>query len=45
MEPGYKKIRIQPTLTKGMTEVSATYESIYAYGLSQRGSFIRKSTL
>ncbi len=29
MEPGYKKIRIQPTLTKGMTEVSATYESIY----------------
>lgn len=29
MEPGYKKIRIQPTLTKGMTEVSAAYESIY----------------
>lgn len=29
MEPGYKKIRIQPLLTKGMTEVSASYESIY----------------
>ena len=28
-EPGYKKIRIQPLLTKGMTEVSASYESIY----------------
>ena len=29
VEPGYKKIRIQPILTKGMTEVSATYESVY----------------
>ncbi|MCM1039975.1 MAG: glycoside hydrolase family 78 protein [Ruminococcus sp.] len=29
MEPGYKKIRIQPMLTKGMTEVSASYESVY----------------
>lgn len=29
MEPGYKKIRIQPTLTKGMTEVSAAFESVY----------------
>lgn len=29
MEPGYKKIRIQPMLTKGMTEVSAEYESVY----------------
>lgn len=28
-EPGYKKIRIQPTLTKGMTEISAAYESVY----------------
>ena len=28
-EPGYKKIRIQPTLTKGMTEVTAEYESVY----------------
>lgn len=28
-EPGYKKIRIQPMLTKGMTEVSAFYESVY----------------
>ena len=27
--PGYKKIRIQPTLTKGMTEVEASYESVY----------------
>lgn len=29
MEPGYKKICIQPMLTKGMTEVSAEYESAY----------------
>lgn len=29
MEPGYKKIRIRPLLTKGMTEVSASYESVY----------------
>ncbi|MCM1124294.1 MAG: glycoside hydrolase family 78 protein [Eubacterium sp.] len=29
MEAGYKKIRIQPMLTKGMTEVSASYESVY----------------
>lgn len=29
MEPGYKRIRIQPVLTKGMTEVSASYESVY----------------
>lgn len=29
MEPGYKKIKIQPMLTKGMTEVSASYESVY----------------
>lgn len=29
IEPGYKKIRIQPALTKGMTEVSAVYESMY----------------
>ncbi|MEY8495016.1 family 78 glycoside hydrolase catalytic domain [Lachnospiraceae bacterium 29-91] len=29
LEPGYKKIRIQPVLTKGMTEVSASYESVY----------------
>lgn len=29
VEPGYKKIRIQPILTKGMTEVSASYESAY----------------
>ena len=28
-EPGYKKICIQPILTKGMTEVSASYESVY----------------
>ncbi len=27
--PGYKKIRIRPLLTKGMTEVSASYESVY----------------
>lgn len=27
--PGYKKIRIEPLLTKGMTEVSASYESVY----------------
>ena len=27
--PGYKRIRIQPTLTKGMTEVEASYESPY----------------
>lgn len=27
--PGYKKIRIAPILTKGMTEVSSTYESVY----------------
>lgn len=27
--PGYKKILIQPTLTKGMTEVEASYESVY----------------
>jgi len=27
--PGYKKIRIEPMLTKGMTEVSAAYESVY----------------
>ena len=29
LEPGYKKILICPTLTKGMTEVSASFESIY----------------
>lgn len=29
MEPGYKKICIRPMLTKGMTEVSAEYESVY----------------
>lgn len=29
LEPGYKKIHIQPILTKGMTEVSASYESVY----------------
>lgn len=29
LEPGYKKIRIQPMLTKGMTEVSAEFESVY----------------
>lgn len=29
LEPGYKKIRIHPFLTKGMTEVSASYESVY----------------
>lgn len=29
MEPGYKKIRIQPMLTKGMTKVSAEFESVY----------------
>lgn len=29
LEPGYKKIRIQPRLTKGMEEVSASYESVY----------------
>ncbi|MCM1121248.1 MAG: glycoside hydrolase family 78 protein [Eubacterium sp.] len=29
IEPGYKKIRIQPRLTRGMTEVSAEYESVY----------------
>ena len=29
VQPGYKKIRIQPILTKGMTEVSASYESVY----------------
>lgn len=28
-EPGYKKIRIQPMLTKGLTEVSASFESVY----------------
>ena len=28
-EPGYRKIRIQPILTKGMTEVSASFESMY----------------
>lgn len=28
-EPGYKKIEIRPILTKGMTEVSASYESMY----------------
>ena len=27
--PGYKKILLQPTLTRGMTEVEAAYESIY----------------
>lgn len=27
--PGYKKIRIQPLLTNSMTEVSASYDSIY----------------
>ena len=27
--PGYKKIRIEPLLTKGMEEVSASYESVY----------------
>ena len=27
--PGYKKIRIQPMLTKGITEVTAEYESVY----------------
>lgn len=27
--PGYKKIRIQPILTKGMTEVCVSYESVY----------------
>lgn len=29
LEPGYKKIGISPILTKGMTEVSASYESVY----------------
>lgn len=29
LEPGYKKISIRPLLTKGMTEVSAVYESVY----------------
>ncbi|MDE7132895.1 MAG: glycoside hydrolase family 78 protein [Lachnospiraceae bacterium] len=29
IEPGYKKIGIRPMLTKGMTEVSAEYESVY----------------
>ena len=29
LEPGYRKIMIRPTLTKGMTEVSAVYESSY----------------
>lgn len=29
LEPGYKKILICPTLTKGMTEVTASFESIY----------------
>ncbi|MDL2250355.1 alpha-L-rhamnosidase [Lachnospiraceae bacterium PF1-21] len=29
LEPGYKKIKIQPFLTKGITEVEATYESAY----------------
>lgn len=29
LEPGYKKIRIRPMLTKGMTEVSAEFESVY----------------
>ncbi|MCM1086742.1 MAG: glycoside hydrolase family 78 protein [Muribaculaceae bacterium] len=29
VEPGYKKIRIQPMLTLGLTEVSASYESAY----------------
>ena len=29
LEPGYRKILICPTLTKGMTEVSASFESIY----------------
>lgn len=28
-EPGYKKIRIQPMLTKGLTEVNASFESVY----------------
>lgn len=28
-EPGYKKIRIQPMLTKGMTEADASFESVY----------------
>ena len=29
MEPGYRKVRIQPMLTKGLTQVSASYESVY----------------
>lgn len=29
LEPGYKKIMICPMLTKGMTEVSASFESVY----------------
>lgn len=29
LEPGYKKILICPMLTKGMTEVSASFESVY----------------
>lgn len=28
-EPGYRKIKIHPLLTKGMTQVSASYESVY----------------
>lgn len=28
-EPGYKKILIKPLLTKGFTQVSATFESVY----------------
>lgn len=29
LEPGYKRIQIQPILTKGMTECSASFESVY----------------
>ena len=29
LAPGYRKILIQPTLTKGMTEVEASYETVY----------------
>lgn len=29
LKPGYKEIQIKPHLTKGMTEVSASYESVY----------------